>query len=97
MENILSLSFIKLIEAVEIKAKLRVSIWLEEYDKYLMPSEFIEVSIEDDYYRVKVRVIDPDNFISKNLIGKKFLFGHPGKIIGYGVLETCILCPEETE
>jgi hypothetical protein len=84
---ILNFVFFKIIEGVEINTTLRVSLWLEGNDNYLMPCQFIEVWEEDNFYMVKTEVLDPENFIKKQFLEQKFLFGHPGKIIGYGLLK----------
>lgn len=84
---VLDFDFLKLLEGVEITTLLRVSLWLEENDKYLMPCQFVEVREEDGFYVVKLEALDPRGFLSEGLIEQKFLFGHPGKVIGYGVLK----------
>lgn len=76
-----------MVEGVEINTTLRVSIWLKENDRYLMPCQFIEVWEEDNFYTIKVEVLDPDSFVQDKYLEKEFLFGHPGKIIGHGVLK----------
>ncbi len=82
--------FIKIIEGVEINSTLRVSLWLDGNDKYLMPSQFTEVWKEDNFYMIKAEVLDPENFVDEKLLEQKFLFGHPGKIIGYGLLKEIV-------
>jgi hypothetical protein len=79
--------FFKLLPGVEITTSLRVSLWLDEGEKYLLPCQFIEVWEESNFYTVKIEVLDSDNFIKDKFIEHKFLFGHPGKIIGYGFLK----------
>lgn len=85
--SILNFVFVKLIDGIAINATLRVSLWLDGDDKYLMPCQFAEVCKEDNFYMVRVKVLDPENFIKEKLLDHKFLFGHPGKIIGYGLLK----------
>jgi hypothetical protein len=85
--SILHFIFFRLLEGVEINTTLRVSLWLDENDKYLMPCQFIEVWKEDNFYMVKAEVLDPKKFINEKFIDQKFFFGHPGKIIGYGLLK----------
>ena len=84
---ILYFVFYKNLEGLEIKTKLRVSVWLEEHGGYLMPCEFMEVANDNNFYRIKVKALDPAGFMSTEYLEKKFLFGHPGKIIGYGILK----------
>lgn len=84
---ILYFTFFKFLKYLEINTTIRVSIWLDGNESYLMPSQFREVVKNNDYYSIKVVAIDPGVFISKKYLNKKFLFGHPGKIIGYGVLK----------
>jgi len=52
-----------------------------------MPCQFIKVWQEDNFYTIRVEALDPDNFMQDDYLEKKFLFGHPGKIIGYGILK----------
>ena len=85
--NVLYFVFFKIPEEVTIDTTLRVSIWLEGSDSYLMPCQFTEVWEEDNFYTIKVEALDPSNFMEKKFIDKKFFFGHPGKIIGYGLLK----------
>jgi hypothetical protein len=84
---ILYFVFFRILEGVEIDTKLRVSAWLEENDTYLMPCQFKEILEESNFYSIKIEALDPDGFVSKKHLDKKFLFGHPGKVIGYGVLK----------
>ena len=84
---VLYFTFFKLREGIEINVTLRVSLWLNVKDKYLMPCQFTEVSKKDNFYMVKAEVLDPENFVNEKLLEQKFLFGHPGKIIGYGLLK----------
>ncbi|WP_316817028.1 hypothetical protein [Pedobacter nyackensis] len=84
---ILYFLFFKTLDQVDINKNIRVSTWLEENDKYLMPCQLEEVLKESDFYSIKVEALDPDNFLSKKYLNRKFLFGHPGKIIGYGILK----------
>lgn len=77
--------FYKILAEIEIHTKFRTSIWSEE-DTYLMPCEFLEVSKENGSYIIKVNALDPDQTISDKFLSNKFLFGHPGKIIGHGTL-----------
>jgi len=84
---LLSFAFFKIFNGIEINATLRLSIWLEENDKYLMPCQFTTVLQEDNFYVIKAEVLDPDGYISGRYLEHKFLFGHPGKIIGYGILK----------
>jgi hypothetical protein len=80
-------AFFKILEEVEISTNLRLSVWLEENQSYLMPCQFKEVWEEKNFYTLKVEVLDPDRFITNKYLEKKFLFGHPGEIIGYGILK----------
>ena len=84
--TILNFSFFKIIKEVEITITLRVSFWLEENNSYLMPCRFKEIIEKNGYYNITIEALDPNNFISNIFINKKFLFGHPGKIVGYGIL-----------
>lgn len=52
-----------------------------------MPSQFTEVREEDNFYMVKAEVLDPENFVNEKLLEQNFFLGHPGKIIGYGLLK----------
>lgn len=83
----LNFDFIKLRNDVRVKKGLRVSFW-QEGANYLMPSEFVDVVDLGDNYEVTLKYIDPQNFMSEKLIGQKFLFGHPGKVVGYGILRS---------
>lgn len=85
-----SFAFFKTFDGIEINTTLRVSIWLEEKDTYLMPCQFIEVLQEKDFYAIKVEVLDPNNFMQEKHLDKRFFFGHPGKIIGYGILKELV-------
>ena len=85
----LKFKFRRNIEGVEINTSLRVSIWLEDSNNnYLMPCEFKEAEALkiNNKYLIKVDALDPDEFITTKHIGKRFNFGHPGKIIGSGIL-----------
>jgi hypothetical protein len=84
---ILYFVFFKILKGVEIDTTLRVSTWVEDRDPYLMPCQFKEVLVESNFYSIKVEALDPDGFISEKYLDKKFLFGHPGKVIGYGILK----------
>jgi hypothetical protein len=79
--------FFQLLKGIKIDTTLRVSLWLDGKNKYLMPCQFIEVLEEDNFYMVKAEVLDLENFVNEKLLEQKFLFGHPGKIIGYGLLK----------
>jgi hypothetical protein len=79
--------FVKLSNDVLITVALRVSVWMEERFDYLMPCEFKEVVEGNKTFVVKTNILDPGNFLSEKYIEKKFLFGHPGKMIGYGILK----------
>lgn len=85
--NTLHFVFFRLLEEVEITPALRVSIWLEENEVYLMPSRMIEVLADGDLYKIRLEALDPDGWMSEKWMDQKFLFGHPGKIIGYGILK----------
>jgi hypothetical protein len=78
--------FFKTMNLVDIDATLRVSLWLEN-TSFLIPCEFEEVRQESNFYSIKVKALDPDQYLSNQFIEKKFFFGHPGKIIGYGILK----------
>jgi hypothetical protein len=84
---VLSFTFFKALTVVEVDTELRVSTWQEENDSYLMPCQFKEVSKGSNCYNIRAELLDPDGFISRKHIGKKFLFGHPGKVIGHGILK----------
>jgi predicted RNA binding protein YcfA (HicA-like mRNA interferase family) len=84
---ILDLNFSKILETVVVEEKLRTSIWLDDGNRYLMPCEFTQVLKQNGFYTIKIEVLDPDGQISEEQINKKFLFGHPGKIIGTGILK----------
>ncbi len=84
---ILSFVFYKTLEGVNITPAIRVSIWAEENKSYLMPCQFKEVSKEGNFYSIKAEVLDPDEFVSLKHVDKKFLFGHPGKVIGFGIMK----------
>jgi hypothetical protein len=81
----LNLEFEETLEQVEIHIGLRVSMWLDGDISYLMPCEFRRIGGES-VFRIEIAVLDPMKFLSNSLLNKKFLFGHPGKIIGYGIL-----------
>lgn len=81
--------FFKMIKEVEVIENLRVSTWLEN-NLYLMPCQFTKVRKEENFYSIQIEVLDPDSFIEDKYIEKKFFFGHPGKIIGYGILKEII-------
>lgn len=82
----LSFTFFLQIRGVSIVQKLRVSIWNENNKTYLMPCEVEKVIKKGELYFLKVKVLDPDSVLSIKDVGTKFFFGHPGKIIGYGIL-----------
>jgi len=86
MATVLCFMFFNILEESDITTSLRVSLWLEKNSNYLMPCEFKEILKESNFFNVKIVVLDPNEFISKKYLDKKFLFGHPGKIIGYGIL-----------
>lgn len=88
----LYLVFFKMLEDLTVSEGLRVSVWLEENDSYLMPCEFKDVIKDDIFYNVKIEALDPESFISPSHIEKRFLFGHPGKMIGYGILKKVESC-----
>ena len=83
----LKFNFFRTIESILIDNTMRVSIWLSEDSSYLMPCAFKTVEDYGDYFSITVQILDPENRISMNSIEKEFLFGHPGKIIGYGFLK----------
>lgn len=85
--TILYFIFFRILERIEIDANLRVSVWLEENESYLMPCQFKDVFEEINFYSIKLEALDPDGFVSMKHLDKKFLFGHPGKVIGYGILK----------
>ena len=89
---ILYFVFFGVIEGVKVDINLRVSLWLEENSEYLMPCQFKEVLTENNFYSIKVEALDPDEFIYEKYLDKKFLFGHPGKVIGYGILKKIARC-----
>jgi len=72
---------------IPIKLNLRVSLWLE-YSDYTMPCEFISILENVDSYTIQVNVWDADSFVKVEHIGNKFYFGHPKKILGYGILNS---------
>lgn len=84
---ILYFVFFRILEGIQIDTKLRVSVWLEGNESYLMPCQIKEVLEESSFYTIKIEALDPDGFISSKHLDKKFLFGHPGKVIGYGILK----------
>ena len=87
MNKFLFFDFYRLIKGVDINETLKVSLWLDG-DDYLMPCHFTKVlANKDEYYSITVNTLDPDNFISCKHLDKNFYFGHPGKIIGKGVLK----------
>ena len=65
----------------------RTSIWHENDNSYLVPSEFQKVASENDFYKIEVKLLESERFNSRVNIGAKFYFGHPGYVIGYGILE----------
>lgn len=71
----------------EISEGIRMSLWQEGLSTYLMPGEFTLVEAVDQKLQVKLAVLDPKDFIGEALINEKFLFGHPKKIFGYGILK----------
>ncbi|WP_342328425.1 hypothetical protein [Pedobacter sp. FW305-3-2-15-E-R2A2] len=79
-----------MLEGIRINNTLRVSIWLEANESYLMPSRFIEVRENNNFFIVKIETLDPDKFIGARHLEEKFFFGHPGKIIGYGFLNEIV-------
>ncbi len=64
---------------------MRFSVWVEG-GKYLMPTEVIGILKEELVYIITTISLDPDKIVCTDLVGKKFYFGHPGKVIGYGHL-----------
>jgi len=82
----LHFNFFKILD-FEPDSNLRVSLWLEENSNYLMPCEFKEILKKENLYIVKVKVLDPDKLMSEEHLEKKFFFGHPGKIIAYGIFK----------
>jgi hypothetical protein len=83
--DMLGFHFFSAIEGMPVVPRLRVSVWLEG-DTYLVPCEFVEVATDGGAYRITVMPIEIDYFLKPELIGKRFLFGNPGKIIGHGTL-----------
>lgn len=84
----LKFEFYKILKEIDINVNLRVSTWMDENNEYLMPCEFKNVLKKNSTsYIIKINALDPNRFISKKNINKKFYFGHPGKIIGYGILK----------
>lgn len=71
----------------DISEGIRMSVWQEEHDDYLMPGEFVLVEPVKQHYKVKLAVLDPKSFIKKTLIHEKFFFGHPEKVYGFGILK----------
>jgi len=88
----LKFEFFKILEEIDINVNLRVSTWTDENSDYLMPCEFKNVLEKNNIsYIIKVNALDPNRLISKKNINEKFYFGHPGKIIGYGILKQVYL------
>ena len=79
--------FYKVNIKVDIIPHSRISIWLESDNTFLMPCEFVEVYKKDKFYLIKVILLDSNKFYSEKNMGKKFFFGPPDQIIGYGILE----------
>lgn len=79
--------FFKLIDTANPMIGSRISMWSEDDASYLVPSEFKDVINQGDFYKIKVTVLIADKFYKRNNIGKKFYFGSPNRIVGYGVLE----------
>lgn len=88
--SILCFTFFKMLEGIQINNTLKVSIWLEANESYLMPSRFVEVRENNNFFIVKIEILDPDKFIGARHLEEKFFFGHPGKIIGYGFLNEIV-------
>ncbi len=86
----LEFEYYAMLESVLVEESLRLSIWSEDNQKYLMPTQFERVFKRQDGYNITVISIDPAMYVSDDLIGKKFYFGHPGKIAGIGVLKKII-------
>jgi len=88
--SILCFTFFKMLEGIQINNTLRVSIWLEANESYLMPSQFVEVRENGNFFIVKIEILDPDKFVEARHLEGKFFFGHPGKVIGYGFLNEIV-------
>lgn len=83
----LEFEFYQLAKDVIILELSRTSTWAEERNDYLMPSEFQRVvPMEEDKFLIIVKSLDPAGVMSDSFVGKKFYFGHPGRVIGYGIL-----------
>ena len=48
----------------------------------------VRYGAEKTYYSIHVYTLDPQGFMNSTYLEKKFYFGHPGKIIGYGILKS---------
>jgi hypothetical protein len=79
--------FYKLIDRINPIDGLRISVWYENEKSFFMPSLFQKVIKEDDYYNIEVKLLESERFSSRVYIGKKFYFGTPNYVIGYGILE----------
>jgi hypothetical protein len=80
-------AYTSLLPEVTLRPGLRTSVWAEgDVPACCMPCEFQHVT--DGPARVEVRVLalDPAGRVSKDLVGRAFSFGHPGRIVGHGLL-----------
>lgn len=50
-----------------------------------MPFEIQEVNHDQKW--ITADILDPDDYLADNLSGSEIAFGHPGRIIGRGVIQ----------
>jgi hypothetical protein len=86
IEPLFLFDFFQLKEHIKILPLLRTSIWRERDSSFLMPRQFEKCEKCDHHFKIELMMIEPDRFLSKDYIGKKFFFGSLHQIIGYGIL-----------
>jgi len=79
-------TFYLITQELKVMEGYRPSIWCDEDNTYLLPCEFKQVIMLADYYIVDLVIAEDRKYDNVHYLGKKFLFGHPGRIIGYGIL-----------
>ena len=79
--------YFQTLQGFEINTTARTSVWADEEKEYLMPCQFLEIKKEDNFYNIKIEMIEPEYYMHDKYLEKKFLFGYPGRIIGYGILK----------
>lgn len=87
MEKKLTFQISNVLSLNPFKVGDRFSIWVDGHLEYLMPSEIDSLTDSDGQMIIQVTAQDPNNLIEGRHVQSRFLFGHPGRIIGEGILE----------